>query len=155
MGYSLPAAIGAYFGKRVPVVSFNGDGGFQMNIQELEFVVRENIPVLIVIMNNYSLGMIRHFKEMYFEGRYYHTISDSGYSVPEFSMIASAYGIQSYRIETIEQLNKIEFDFTKPCLIEYCIYDETFVFPKLEFGKPNQDQEPLLDRELYRYLMEL
>lgn len=154
MGYSLPASIGAYYGTRQPVISFNGDGGMQMNIQELQFVVRENLPIKIVIFNNSALGMIRHFQEMYFEDRYMQTVPSGGYTIPDFTAIASAYGIQSRKITDLNQLDQIEFD-EKPEIIEIMIHDKTYVFPKLEFGKPNQDQEPLLERDVYDKLMSL
>lgn len=155
MGYSLPAAIGAYYGSQKPVISFNGDGGFQMNLQECEFVAREKIPILIVIINNYSLGMIRHFQEMYFQANYYQTVEGRGYTVPDFSKIAYAYGIQYSKIEDIQDVEEFYWDEKEPRIVEICFRNQTYVVPKLEFGKPNQDQEPLIDRDLYQYLMEL
>lgn len=155
MGYSLPAAIGAYYGSRKPVVCFCGDGGLQMNIQELQFVAREKLPVLIVILNNSALGMIRHFQEMYFQSNYYQTMKEGGYTVPDFEKIAYAYGLDYYRIETDRDMERYEPDFDKPQIVEILLPEPTYVFPKLEFGKPNQDQEPLLDRGLYQELMEL
>lgn len=155
MGYSLPAAIGAYFGNKKPVICFNGDGGFQMNIQELQFIAKERLPIKIIILNNQSLGMIRHFQEMYFEDRYVQTMASGGYITPDFCSIASAYGIKNRRIENVEDLSQIDFLDGEPELIDIVLKGNTYVFPKLEFGKPNQDQEPLLDRELFNYLMEL
>jgi len=66
MGYSLPAAIGAAFTLgNMPVVAISGDGGFQINIQELQTIRRNNIPIKMVILNNHSLGMIRQFQDAY------------------------------------------------------------------------------------------
>lgn len=155
MGYSLPAAIGAYYGSRQPVVSFNGDGGVQMNIQELQFVDREQLPIAIIIFNNAALGMIRHFQEMYFEKIYYQTTSKGGYSVPDFGKVAKAYNIDYDRIACKEDIDKINWCIDKPRVIEVWLEDDTYVFPKLEYGKPNQDQEPLIDRAMYQYLMDL
>ena len=70
MGYALPAAIGAYYGNGNPCLCVSGDGSFQMNIQELQWIVRENIPIKIVVMNNKCLGMIRLVQEDYIESRY-------------------------------------------------------------------------------------
>lgn len=78
MGYALPAAIGIYYATRRPVVCFVGDGGLQMNIQEFQFLVREQLPVKIIVLNNIALGMIRHFQEMYFGSNYYHTVPGGG-----------------------------------------------------------------------------
>lgn len=66
MGYSLPAAIGAYYASRKLVVCLTGDGGLQMNIQEPQFIARENIPIKIVVLNNDVLGAICDFQEMNF-----------------------------------------------------------------------------------------
>ncbi|MCH5275280.1 MAG: thiamine pyrophosphate-binding protein [Lachnospiraceae bacterium] len=155
MGYSLPAAIGAYYGSKKPVISFNGDGGIQMNIQELQFIAREQLPITVVILNNSSLGMIRHFQEMYFQENYVQTNRDSGYTVPDFGKIANAYGIAYRSICREEDMEAYSWDADKPCVVEICLEDRTYVFPKLEFGKPNQDQEPLIDRSLYDKLMKL
>lgn len=155
MGYSLPAAIGAYYAGRKNVISFNGDGGIQMNIQEMQFVSRENIPLTIVILNNKSLGMIRHFQEMYFDNNYYQTVVSSGYDVPDFEKLARAYGLTYTRIEKVDDVSKVNWNADFPQVVEVLIDENTYVFPKLEFGKPNQDQEPLIDRELYARLMEL
>lgn len=154
MGYSLPAAIGAYFGSgRKPVYCFTGDGGMQMNIQELQFIAREKLPIKMIVLNNNALGMIRHFQEMYFESRFFQTKPEGGYTAPDFTKIAEAYGIKAKRIET-DQIDEIKWS-EGPELLEVMIRENTYVVPKLEFGKPNQDQEPLLDRELYRKIMEL
>ncbi len=153
MGYSLPAAIGAYHASKNTVVCFVGDGGLQMNIQELEYVAREKLPIKIIVLNNKALGMIRHFQEMYFEGNYFQTKNDGGYTAPDFCKIANAYGIESVRITQNDALPDLTSNL--PILIEVVLDENTYVFPKLEFGKPNQDQEPLIDRQLYNKLMEL
>lgn len=157
MGYSLPAAIGAYYGSNgKPIFCFCGDGGFQMNIQELQYVIREKIPIKIIILNNNSLGMMRHFQEMYFDSNFFQTIPEQGYTSPDFSKIASAYGIKSIKFSDISDLQEDECLYDdQAVVIEICINENTYVFPKLEFGKPNQDQEPLISRELYNEIMDM
>lgn len=155
MGYSLPAAIGCAFATGNTVYSFNGDGGFQMNIQELQTIVREKLPIKIILFNNFALGMIRHFQEMYFQDNFFQTISTGGYTVPDFQAIADAYKIPYTSIQTLEDITENIFSIDGPQLIEVKMNEPTYVVPKLEFGKPNQDQEPLLDRELYNYLNDL
>lgn len=155
MGYSLPAAIGAYYANRQPVVCFTGDGGFQMNIQELQFIVREHLPITVILLNNAALGMIRHFQEMYFDCNYFQTMESGGYTVPDFEKIAVSYGLNYFKIDELEDINELQLDFKNSNLVEISLKNPTYVYPKLEFGKPNQDQEPLLDRELYQYLMQL
>ncbi len=155
MGYSLPAAIGAYYGSGgKPVYCFAGDGGMQMNIQELQFVAREHLPIKIIVLNNNALGMIRHFQEMYFDSRYFQTKPEGGYTAPDFEKIAKAYGISARKIEA-EDIDSSLFSPDEPELVEVMIRENTYVIPKLEFGKPNQDQEPLLDRNLYKRIMDL
>lgn len=156
MGYSLPAAIGAYYASGETVVCITGDGGLQMNIQELQFIARERLPIKIVVLNNDALGMIRHFQEMYFDGNYYQTKPAGGYTAPDFAKVAKAYDIRSLQWKMGEIPDTIpEFEDKDPLLVEILIEENTYVFPKLEFGKPNQDQEPLLDRKLYDRLMNL
>ena len=155
MGYSLPAAIGAYYGTKSPVICFTGHGGLQMNIQELQFIARERIPIKIIVLNNSALGMIRHFQEMYFDDRYVQTLPEGGYIAPDFCKIAKAYNIKTQKVKSLEDIDNIEFSSMEPEVIEVLLNEKTYVFPKLEFGKPNQDQEPLIDRELFDYLMKL
>ena len=155
MGYSLPAAIGCALASGREVYSFSGDGGIQMNIQELQTIARENIPVKIILFNNCALGMIRHFQEMYFDNNYVQTIPSGGYTVPDFGSIAGAYKIPYTCVEDVSDIDEKLFAQEGPQFIEVKINEPTYVFPKLEFGKPNQDQEPLLPRELFNKLMEL
>lgn len=155
MGFSLPAAIGAYYGTGKLVFSFNGDGGFQMNMQELQFLVREKIPVKVFVFNNYALGMIRHFQEMYFGGAYAQTVEGNGYTVPALDRLAGAYGLDYYRYESEEEIDGAFLRDNRPAIIEVCLNESTYVYPKLEFGKTNQDQEPLLDRGIFEELMNL
>lgn len=157
MGYSLPASMGAALASNSTVYSFNGDGGIQMNIQELQMIARENLPVKIIIFNNNSLGMIRHFQEMYFDKNYFQTTINGGFTSPNFEKLAEAYSLDYVCAESEAEVDALAEVFTnsKPTIIEIKINEETYVFPKLEFGKPNQDQEPLIDRELYMYLMSL
>lgn len=155
MGYSLPAAIGCSLPHRKPVFSLNGDGGIQMNLQELQTIVREKLPIKIIVFNNFALGMIRHFQEMYFDGCYCQTVPQGGYTVPDFGKIAGAYGLSYHRVESESDIREELFSGSAPCLIEIAIHENTYVFPKLEFGKPNQDQEPRMERALFERLMAL
>jgi acetolactate synthase-1/2/3 large subunit len=155
MGCSLPVAIGAFWGSRRTVLSISGDGGIQMSIHELQAVFRDQLPVKIIVLNNQALGMIRHFQEMYFQQSYVQTVSPNGYSAPDFCAIASAYGLRAKKVSTPEAIEALDLCDGVPELIEVVLTGDTYVFPKLEFGKPNQDQEPLIDRALYDELMSL
>lgn len=144
MGFSLPAAIGACLATKSPVISISGDGGFQLNIQELQTIVRLNLPIKIVILNNQSLGMIRQFQDSYFDGRHQSTVW--GYSAPDFEKIAKAYGIDAYSIQDENEMDlgieKLWADDTKPFLLQVKIDAKTNVYPKIAFGRPISDMEP-------------
>ena len=148
MGYSLPAAIGASIAlNKQPMVCISGDGGFQINIQELETVKRNNLPIKIVILNNHCLGMIRQFQDSYFESRYQSTVW--GYSAPNFTAIAHAYGIESFSIEEEEEvsigLDRMWKDANAPFLLNVNINIHTNVYPKMLFGSPLTKMEPFLE----------
>ncbi|MGH4052938.1 MAG: thiamine pyrophosphate-binding protein [Clostridium sp.] len=151
MGFGLPAAIGAWHAKpNYKVVVITGDGGIQMNIQELQTIAREKIPIKIIIMNNNALGMIRHFQEMYFESNYSGTID--GYSVPNFMKISEAYGIKSFKISNENQINELKgrLNDDESYVIEVELKNITYVIPKLGIGKPIEDQEPLINRNEFK-----
>ena len=104
MGFGLPAAIGAAFGKTDgKVILFSGDGGIQMNIQELATVRKTPVPVKIFILDNNSLGMIRQMQEHFYGGRYSQSILDDN---PEFIKIAEAYGIKGVKISSRQNLRE-------------------------------------------------
>lgn len=155
MGFSLPAAIGASLaaGKSL-VYAFVGDGGFQMNIQELQTIVREKLPVKIMLMNNESLGMIRHFQEMYFASNFMQTKPNHGYTVPDFVRIAQAYGIKAMRIEKPEDFGDTLTN-REPMLYDIQCGKDTYIFPKLAIKKPIYDQEPLMARDLLAEMKKL
>ncbi|MBU3161116.1 thiamine pyrophosphate-binding protein [Clostridium frigoris] len=147
MGFGLPAAIGAWYAKPdYKIVAITGDGGIQVNIQELQTIAREKIPIKIIIMNNNALGMIRHFQEMYFKSNYYGTIE--GYSAPNFMEISEAYGIKSLKISNENQMNELKekLNDDESYVIEVQLKNITYVVPKLGMGRPIEDQEPLLGR---------
>jgi acetolactate synthase-1/2/3 large subunit len=147
MGFSLPAGIGACIAlDKEPVVVLVGDGCMQINIQELQTIVRNNLPVKIIVLNNNTLGMIRQFQDSYFESRYQSTYW--GYSAPDFSKVALAYGIDSKSIENMDEIeNAVEWlwkgeNATKPQLLQVMINPHTNTYPKIAFGKPITEMEP-------------
>lgn len=151
MGYSLPAAIGAAAaGHRVVCVC--GDGGLQMNIQELEFLVREQLPIKVVLLNNRALGMIHHFQEMYFNSNYMQTDARKGYTTPSFAEIAQAYGLN---VISEDRLNEAFFTAPDPGFVEITLPETTHVFPKLGLNKPIHEQEPPLSRAVMDRLYEM
>ena len=146
MGSGLPLAIGVcYACNQKPVVLVAGDGGFQVNIQELQTVYQNDLPIKMVIMNNISYGMVRQFQETYFEKRYQSTYW--GYSAPDFERIAEAYGIASVSIESQDEvgasLEKMWRESSKPFLLQVMIDPFTKAYPKIAFGRPITEMEPL------------
>ena len=147
MGFSLPAGIGACIAfDNQPVVVLVGDGCMQINIQELQTIVRNNLAVKIIVLNNKTLGMIRQFQDSYFESRYQSTYW--GYSAPDFSKVAMAYGIESKTIQNADEIkNAVEWlwnyeNGTKPQLLQVMIDPHTNTYPKIAFGKPITEMEP-------------
>lgn len=146
MGFALPAAIGAAFAQEVqlPVVVIAGDGGFQLNIQELQSVVHHRLPVKIVVMNNRSHGMTRQFQDTYFGGRYAGTVW--GYSTPRFSEVAKSYGLQAGLLtdpaDATGQIDRFWQDPTEPYLLEVEVGLTVNAYPKLAFGRPISEMEP-------------
>lgn len=147
MGFSLPAGIGACIAlDKQPVVVLVGDGCMQINIQELQTMVRNNLPVKVIVLNNNTLGMIRQFQDSYFESRYQSTYW--GYSAPNFAKVASAYNIESKTIDKAEDmLEAIEWLWSdensfKPQLLQVMIDPHTNTYPKIAFGRPITEMEP-------------
>lgn len=147
LGCGICKAIGTYYATKKPVVCFSGDQGFQMNMQELQFIAQHQLPILIVLMNNSASGMIKDKEKMKY-GMYVHTTVNSGYSNPNFKRLAETYGL-SYT-----NITEVTNDML-PCILELEINPEEGLTPSLPAGKSIQDMAPLLDRETYIRLCEL
>jgi len=145
MGFSIPSAIGVHYASQGPVIAITGDGGAQLNIQELDIIAREQLPILVMVLNNESLGMVRGFQEMYFEGRNSSTYWQ-GYS-SKFKHIGEAYNIQSFAVDNLSDCEKVIKDFREnpnPCLLEVVMPDARECRPRLEFGNPIDHQAPIV-----------
>ena len=95
MGFSVPASIGVSFAiKGRPIISISGDGGFQMNIQELITAAAYKVPVKFIIINNSFLGMVRQWQEMFHGEKY--SFTDLSASNPDFVKVGEAFGIESF-----------------------------------------------------------
>jgi acetolactate synthase I/II/III large subunit len=134
MGFGLPAAIGAKFGRPdEDVWAIVGDGGFQMTLCELATMRQENIKVNVAIINNAFLGMVRQWQEMFYEERYSATPMFS----PDFCKLAEAYGIPSMRVtdrSQIEESVRFAQQTEGPVLIEYVVEKEDIVYPMVPAG---------------------
>ncbi len=145
MGFALPAGIGAALAKpSSPVVVIAGDGGFQVNIQELQTIVRNKLPLKMVVLNNKCLGMVRQFQQSYFDERYQSTLW--GYSAPDFTKVARAYGIEAASVDEPEllstALSAMWHDPAKPFLLNVMIDTFANAYPKIAFGLPITEMEP-------------
>ena len=144
MGFGLPAAIGASLAATGrPIVLVAGDGGFQTNIQELQTVARNLLPIKMLIVNNRSHGMVRQFQQSYFDSRYQSTVW--GYSAPDFAAVASAYGIPSKGLATEEHVEEaLSWLLSEPgpALLDVQISPEANTYPKIAFGRPITEMEP-------------
>ena len=134
MGYGLPAAIGAKVANPdKTVIVFMGDGGFQMNIQELGTILQSKIGVKMVLMNNSWLGMVRQWQELFYDRRY----SATELVNPDFQKIAQAYGIPSARVSSLDELDEAIENMMQtdgPFLLEACVMPGENVFPMIPAG---------------------
>jgi acetolactate synthase-1/2/3 large subunit len=136
MGFGLPAAIGAKLAMPgVPVVDFDGDGSFVMTEQALATAVEERIPVVAIVINDRSLGMVEQWQRLIYNRRF---IGSRFQNVPDFVKLADAYGVQGTRVGSLDEFGKALREGIRsdsPTLIEVPVSHEEDVFPFLPPGK--------------------
>lgn len=151
MGCGLPFAIGSCIaeGKKT-VYCIAGDGGFQMNIQELETVHREKLPIKVFILNNRVLGKISETQHFNHGDRFAFTAVSGGYTVPNFQKIAEAYGIKAATLTSYEDLDQyIDWlNDDEPCVLDIPLPENSLLTPKIKFetGQIN----PMLDENVIK-----
>lgn len=151
MGWALPASIGASFalpGKTIFCVS--GDGSLQMNIQELATVVRHSLPIKIFLLNNHGYSMIQQTQDQWLESKYLASSVEGGLAFPDFARVAQAYGFPSVSVQTNQELPgalRQALNTSGPFFCNVEIRPEHRVIPQTKFGRPNEDPEPLLNRD--------
>lgn len=156
MGYSFAASLGAYYAKgnkTKNVVCTIGDGGMQINIQELQTVKNYNIPVKVFIVNSESYGIIKQFQDIYLGSRYIAATPGQGYSFPNFLKVAKAYGIHTETIRNLrEAKNKIKkiLKYKGPVICEVKLETKTVLIPRLGWNTGIEDQYPFLDRKEFQ-----
>ncbi|HGQ0900075.1 TPA: acetolactate synthase large subunit [Streptococcus pneumoniae] len=139
MGFGIPAAIGAKIANPdKEVVLFVGDGGFQMTNQELAILNIYKVSIKVVMLNNHSLGMVRQWQESFYEGRTSESVFDT---LPDFQLMAQAYGIKNYKFDNPETLAQDLEVITEdvPMLIEVDISRKEQVLPMVPAGKSNHE----------------
>jgi len=145
MGFALPVAIGGALQSKQKVIVITGDGSLQINIQELDTLKRLNLDVVVLVLNNFSLGMVKNFQDIYFNGRDQST--KKGYSSPPISDISRAYGIESLRVSENNDLERaLDLILSKsgPFLIEVVMENATECRPRLSYGSKLDEQLPKL-----------
>lgn len=155
LGSSLGKAAGAYYACGRPVVCVTGDQGVQFNIQELEQIALEQLPVAVVIVNNAMSGAIKNIQKKRGYAAPLHTTRETGFSAPDFQKLADAYGI-SYAVLTMDHPAAFSWkDLKLPCIIEMKIPMDAEVQPMLPIGNPCQKMAPLIPERLYKELDQL
>ncbi|MBN2281571.1 MAG: biosynthetic-type acetolactate synthase large subunit [Candidatus Marinimicrobia bacterium] len=159
MGYGLPAAMGAQVANPDRrVVAITGDGGIQMNIQELATCAINNIPVKVVVINNSYLGMVRQWQDLFWDGKFSQTCLKKTPDCPDhckgpngncpnrywpnLEKVAEANGVKGFRVESVHDLEKTfsaAFAHKGPALIEVMVDKLTNVFPMIPSGKKNNE----------------
>ena len=140
MGYGFPAAIGAQiaYPDRI-VIDIAGDGSFQMNVQELATAVQYDLPVIVAILNNYSLGMVRQWQQFFYEGRY----ADTSLEVsPDYVKLAEAYGAVGLRATKPDEVRPVleeAIRLRRPVVLDFVVKMTENVFPMIPTGGSIKD----------------
>ena len=150
MGYALPASIGACLAKnKKKIICITGDGGLQLNIQELQTVVANKLPIKIFVFDNEGYGIIKQFQELYLNKNYEATVNKKGVTNPNFRKVAASYGINYNKIDKHNKVDVILrkiLKSNKPEFVHILIDPKQKIIPKLEFGKPIEELSPQLAR---------
>lgn len=157
MGFALPAGIGAQYASGCRVYCICGDGAMQMNIQEYQWIVRENLDITIIVMNNNSLGLIQQQQDDFFDGKHYGATASGGFLSPDFAAIGRAYGIESYKVYGLKEFEALLKKGREkgPMIIEVMLPEVTKAHPKTYFGEEMYNQKPYVDGDVLKRLSEL
>lgn len=148
MGYSVPAGIAAALVEpHRQLVCFIGDGGMQVNLQELQTITHYKLTMTVFIFNNYGYGIIKQFQDSYLEGR--HEASGRGVSSPDFAKVAAAFGLDYARVTRLEEITPSLLAESGTKIVDVILHPGTLIEPKLEMGRPIHDQFPYVDRGAY------
>ena len=153
MGYSVPAAMGAKVAEpERHVWAIDGDGCFQMTNQELATCVVNNIPIKVAVINNSSLGMVRQWQTLIYDGRYSNTELNTGHGsvrVPDFVKLGEAYGCLAIRVEREEEIDaaiKLALETNdRPVVIDFVVSADAMVWPMVRQGTSNSDIQYALE----------
>ena len=148
MGYSVPAAMGAKVGQPDRVVGDRRRRCFQMTNQELATCALNNIPIKVAIINNSSLGMVRQWQTLFYDGRYSNTDLNTGHEtirIPDFTKLAEAYGCEALRVDRNEDVDAaIEKALSindRPVVLDFTVPPDAMVWPMVAAGVSNDEIE--------------
>ena len=159
MGYALPAAIGAALAGNRTVICLTGDGSFQMNLQELQTIIHNDLPVKILILNNHGYSSIQQTQEAFFDSDFIGCNEASGVSFPDSSKLATAYGFPFFKIDSTTHMEEVLERVLRHegrLICEVVLVDDYTFAPKLSserkpdgriVSKPLEDLYPFLDRD--------
>ena len=137
MGFGLGASIGAQIAlKNKQVFNIAGDGSFGMNCNELVTAVKNNLPVIIIIVNNNSLGMVRQWQNFFYEARYSSTTLNRSTDFVKLVEAFGGIGFRVYEKEELESALREALEFKGPVVIDYVIHNDKKVFPMVAPGAP-------------------
>ncbi len=160
MGFSIPGACGVAAATDKPVIAFEGDGSFMMNLQELQTIRRNNYNIKIVLINNNGYSGVRHGQKAHFRGKSIGTDPGNGVDFPDYSAIANAFGIRYVSVHSIDELDKsIDTVFSEdvPFILEiftdpdqFDLHNALVMYGKRKVGfRPIEDQSPFIDRDVF------
>lgn len=151
MGWAIAASIGASFAHpNRSIICITGDGSLQINIQELATIIKHNLPIKILLLNNRGHSMIQQTQDQWLGSKYLASSEEGGLACPNFMQIAEAYGFKAFSIDTNDEIKSILPEFLRikgPLFCDVEISSEHRVSPQVKFGRPNEDPEPLLERQ--------
>ena len=161
MGYGLPGAIGAHIAdKSKNIILIAGDGGFQMNLQELQSVIYYNVPVKIFIFNNNGYLAIKLMQQNLFKENFVGSSITSGVSSPDFNKVAESYGLKTFKITKNSEINIIKevLDYEGPCLCHIKMIEKQLIIPRVQSMGNNKSLEymfPYIDEKELKEILDI
>lgn len=154
MGWALPACFGAWtIDKGKPYFCLSGDGSLMMNIQELATTQFHKMPLKLFVINNGGYAMIKQTQDQWLGSEYIASNKGKDLGFPNFEKLADSFGMKYLPVNTVDELRKNEEELTNntdACFIEITVPPDARVIPQVKFGRPNEDMEPLLPREIFK-----
>ena len=153
MGWALPACFGAWsYDKSKPYFCFSGDGSLMMNIQELATIQFHKMPLKLFVINNGGYAMIKQTQDQWLGSKYVASDEGADLGFPSFEYLAAAFGLKYFQIQSIDDLDSNVAEIVskdEACFVEMMIPNDARVIPQVKFGRPNEDMEPLLPRDIF------